>query len=444
MRSFSIFRRRSILTAALLALFIASGMTLGLTSDLAFGASGDRDTPSEETETSNEVSGAVTDTDEFENDMVVAQAGSSKSGAELLPGGDTRPARLEASTSSWNTDWYLRTIELYELLHGGPPRDGIPSIDQPHFVDAAEADAWLEGNEPVIALIRGSDARAYPLQILIWHEIVNDVVNGEPLLITFCPLCNSSIVFDRRVGSEVYEFGTSGLLRNSDLVMYDRSTESLWQQLTGDGIVGRHAGDRLAFIPSSIVSFDEFRNAYPDGRILSKQTGYARSYGSNPYVGYDNVGQSPFLFSGEIDGRLTAMERVVAVTLSADSRELNVAYPYSILDKERVINDVQSGIQIVVFHQSGTSSALDTLDIAEGRDVGATGVFRTEIDGKQLEFTVRGDEITDRNTGSSWDIFGRAVEGPLKGSQLEPVVHGDHFWFAWAAFKPDTIVYSKE
>ena len=225
--------------------------------------------------------------------------------------------------------------------------------------------------------------------------------------------------------------------------MYDRSTESLWQQLTGGGIVGKHAGDRLTFLSSSIVSFDEFSKAYPDGKILSRDTGHLRSYGSNPYVGYDRIGQSPFLFSGEIDDRLTAMERVVAVTLSLGSRELNVAYPYSILTRERVINDVQSGKHLVVFHEPGTSSALDTRAIADGRDIGATGVFKPEVHGERLSFTVESGGITDENTGSRWDIFGRAVEGPLKGAQLEAVIHGDHFWFAWAAFKPGTVVYSE-
>jgi hypothetical protein len=223
--------------------------------------------------------------------------------------------------------------------------------------------------------------------------------------------------------------------------MYDRNTESLWQQLTGEGIVGTHAGNRLTLLPSSIVSFDEFQKAYPDGKILSRKTGHLRSYGSNPYVGYDAVGESPFLFSGEVDGRLSAMERVVAVSLSEGGREMNVAYPYSILESRGVVNDVQSGVHLVVFHKPGTSSALDTREISEGRDIGATGVFRPEIDGVRLTFTAMGDTITDENTGSRWDIFGRAVDGPLKGARLEPVVHGNHFWFAWAAFKPDTVVY---
>jgi hypothetical protein len=428
MRSFSIHRKRLVIPAALLIL------AAGIGTALAFAGSSEKHVSSDP---------AVSGADVSAPEAVIAQAGSNGSGHKLLPGGDTRSERLRASTISWNTDWSRRTIELYELLHGGPPRDGIPSIDDPSFVSPREAAPWLGDTEPVIALIRGDDARAYPLQILIWHEIVNDVIDGDPVLITFCPLCNSSIVFDRRVEGRVYEFGTSGLLRNSDLVMYDRSTESLWQQLTGDGIVGAHAGDRLTFIPSSIVSFDEFKTAYPDGVVLSKDTGHARNYGSNPYVGYDAVGQSPFLFTGEVDGRLTAMERVVAVTLSGSGREVDVAYPYSLLERERVIEDEHVGTHLVVFYESGTSSALDAREISNGRDVGATGVFNAEVDGELLSFTVTGGDITDTNTGSRWDIFGRSVDGSLKGTRLEPIVHGNHFWFAWAAFKPDTIVYGK-
>ena len=172
---------------------------------------------------------------------------------------DDRPAGLKNVTAGWNTNWNKHTIEYDDLLSGGPPRDGIPSIDEPHFVLVDEAAGWLADNEPVIALEIDGDARAYPLQILTWHEIVNDVVGGVPVAATFCPLCNSAITFDRRLGDEVLEFGTSGLLRNSDLVMYDWTTESLWQQLTGEAIVGDLAGEQLAFLPSAIVSAADFR-----------------------------------------------------------------------------------------------------------------------------------------------------------------------------------------
>jgi len=353
---------------------------------------------------------------------------------------DDRPARLQSVTADWNTNWNRHTIEYDELLSGGPPRDGIPSIDDPQFVPAEEAAGWLAGNEPVIALEIGGDARAYPLQILTWHEIVNDVVGEVPVIVTFCPLCNAAITFDRRLDGQVYEFGTSGLLRNSDLVMYDRTTESLWQQLTGEAIVGELAGQQLTFLPSSIVSFAEFRQAYPTGLVLSRETGYSRDYGRNPYAGYDTIGQSPFLFDGELDGRLPAMERVVTVALNG----VDVAYPLSVLSEVHVIDDTEGGVDLVVWHLPGASSALDASVIAEAADVGATGVFDPHLDGQRLSFIFEDDAIVDEETGSTWNVLGQAVDGPLAGKSLTPIIHGNHFWFAWAAFKPDTIVYRME
>jgi hypothetical protein len=353
---------------------------------------------------------------------------------------DDRPSRLRSATRSWNTDWSKRSIEYDELLSGGPPRDGIPSIDEPTFITPEDAAEWLADNEPVIALEIEGDARAYPLQILTWHEIVNDTIEEVPVLVTFCPLCNSAITFDRRLGGEVYEFGTSGLLRNSDLVMYDRTTESLWQQLTGEAIVGNLVGQRLTFLPSSLVSFADFRESYPEGIVLSRDTGFSRDYGRNPYAGYDTIGRSPFLFTGPEDGRLPAVERVVTVALES----VDVAYPLSILSEVGVIHDTQDGKDLVVFHTAGTSSALGAGVIAQGEDVGATGVFDPNLEGRLVTFAVDGGRIVDEQTGSTWNVLGQAIEGALAGSSLEPIVHGDHFWFAWAAFKPDTTVYQLE
>ena len=350
---------------------------------------------------------------------------------------DDLPSRLRFATSSWNTNWSLHSIDYNELLSGGPPRDGIPSIDDPKFIEPEEAAEWLAENEPVIALEIGGEARAYPLQILTWHEIVNDVVADVPVAVTFCPLCNSAITFDRRLDGEVYEFGTSGLLRNSDLVMYDRTTESLWQQLTGEAIVGDLTGRQLDFLPSSLVSFADFRAGHPEGIVLSRDTGYTRSYGYNPYGGYDTIGESPFLFLGEEDSRLAAMERVVTVALDG----VDVAYPLSVLSELGVINDRQSGGDLVVFWAAGTSSALGNSVIAQGADVGATGVFDPNLEGQMLTFRWEDGLILDEQTGSTWNVLGQAIDGPLAGSSLAPIVHGDHFWFAWAAFKPETIIY---
>lgn len=335
------------------------------------------------------------------------------------------------------TDFSRRTVDLAEVESGGPPKDGIPAIDRPRFETVREADRWLTRQEPVALVVRSDDARAYPLQILIWHEIVNDLVGGQPVTMTFCPLCNTTIAFDRRLAGRVLDFGTTGKLRFSDLVMYDRQTETWWQQATGEAIVGDLTGRRLTFLPSQIVSWETYRQAYPRGRVLSRNTGYVRAYGSNPYTGYDNVNSTPFLYRGPTDNRLPAMERVVAVSLNGE----DVAYPFSVLQKARVVHDVVGRVPIVVFYVEGTRSALDASDIARGRDVGATGTFSPLLEGRRLTFRPADAGFRDRETGTSWNVLGRATAGPLRGRQLKPVISGNHFWFAWSVFKPETRIY---
>jgi len=359
---------------------------------------------------------------------------------------DDRPEQLKSMTSHWNTDWTRHTMPYLEILSGGPPRDGIQSIDNPKFETVDEAGIWLADNEPVIYLEIDGEARAYPLQILIWHEIVNDEYgSGEsatPVIVTFCPLCNSALVFDRRVGDEVYAFGTSGLLRHSDLIMYDRTTESLWQQFTGTAIVGEEVGLQLDMIPSSLIGFGDFKEARPDGIVLSQDTGFPRTYGRNPYVGYDVIGENPFLFQGEPDGRLPAVARVI--TLHMDDVDTDIAYPLEDLEQLGVINDDPAGVDVVLFHQAGTSSALNTAEIVNGMDVGATAVYDPNLDGEKLTFSSTNGTITDDQTGSEWNIIGEAISGELEGQSLMALNHADHFWFSWAAFRPDTIIWAAE
>lgn len=346
--------------------------------------------------------------------------------------------RLLFNPTGWKTDFTRHSVPLSEISSGGPPRDGIPPIDAPQFVSFAEADGWLKDREPVVVFVLGGEARAYPLQVLIWHEIVNDVVASTPVIITFCPLCNTAIAFDRRVpGYGALRFGTTGNLRHSDLVMWDDKTESWWQQITGEAIVGTLTGTRLKMLPASITSYAEFKAAYPRGVVLSRDTGYARPYGANPYVGYDDINDRPFLFRGQVDPRLRPMERVVTVELNGEA----VAYPFSLLEQRRLVADVVGGQPIVVFWTGGTASALDQGTIAQSRDVGSAAVFLPRAGGRPLTFQARGDEIYDRETGSRWSVLGRALEGPLAGEELQPVVHGNHFWFAWAVFKPHTRVF---
>ncbi|MGH2670977.1 MAG: DUF3179 domain-containing protein, partial [bacterium] len=299
-----------------------------------------------------------------------------------------------ADASEWKTNFKKHSVKLNEIISGGPPKDGIPAIDKPRFETVAAAGKWLKPLEPVIVFARGDDARAYPMQIMTWHEIVNDTVGGIPTVITFCPLCNTALVFDARLEGRVHDFGTTGKLRFSDLVMYDRQTESWWQQATGEAIVGDRTGKVLTFLPAQIISWETFRTAYPRGKVLSRSTGHVRAYGRNPYVGYDNVNSSPFLFTGPKDNRLRPMERVVTVSLGGE----DVAYPFSELEKVRVVHYVVGGRPIVVLFEKGTASALDRSDIAGGRDIGASGVFVPRAGGRSLTFLPAATGFTYRET----------------------------------------------
>ncbi len=345
-------------------------------------------------------------------------------------------ARL--TTGHWQTDFRLHTVPYDEFLSGGVGRDQIPPLDDPQFESIEAADSWLEDVQPVVALEINGQARAYPLAILTWHEIANDTLGGVPVCVTFCPLCNSAVAFDRRVDDETLTFGVSGNLRNSDLVMWDRQTESWWQQLTGEGIVGFYAGYQLELLAAQIVSWGDFKETFPTADVLSRKTGHSREYGRNPYGGYDRADQSPFLFRGELDDRLLPMERVAALELDGQP----LAFPFRTLEQERAVNYSANGRDIVVLFQPGTASALDQSRIADSRDVGSTGVFEAALDGQMLTFRAEGNGFVDGQTGSVWNVLGQAVSGPLAGKSLTSIVHGNHFLFAWAAFSPETEIYS--
>lgn len=339
----------------------------------------------------------------------------------------------------FETDFSRHTVPYGEILSGGPPKDGIPAIDHPRFVGVAEADAWLEPMEPVILFEANGDARAYPLQILTWHEIVNDTVGGVPVVLTFCPLCNTAIAFERTVAGQVLDFGTTGRLRFSNLIMYDRQTETWWQQATGEAIAGELAGTRLAFRPASIVAWDDFKAAHSQGQVLSRDTGFSRPYGRNPYEGYDDVNRPPFLYEGpETPGILPPVARVLTLEVNGEA----VAYPYDILSDVAVVNDSVGGVDVVVLWAPGTASALDAGTVAGGRDVGSAAAYTRVLDGQTLTFARDGERLVDRETGSEWNALGQATGGALAGKQLSPVVAVDHFWFSWAAFKPETRVYA--
>ncbi len=272
-----------------------------------------------------------------------------------------------ASPARWagewpDTDFSKSIVDFDEILSGGPPRDGIPSIDDPRFRAVAATDD-LSANEPVIGLEINGDARAYPLRILTWHEIVNDVVGGVPVAVTYCPLCNAAIVFDRRLDGRVLEFGTTGKLRRSDLVMYDRQTESWWQQFSGEAIVGALTGRSLTLLPARLESWERFKARHPGGRVLIPSDPDARPYGVNPYRGYDTAA-APFLYRGPLPDGIPPMMRVVVVGDQAWS-----------LDLLRREGPIRRG-DLSLNWEAGQASALDAELIRNGRDVGNVVVRR--------------------------------------------------------------------
>ncbi|WP_419910471.1 DUF3179 domain-containing protein [Hoeflea sp.] len=275
----------------------------------------------------------------------------------------------------WSTDFSKHSIEFREIMSGGPPKDGIPSIDSPSFVAVSDVEDLVD-REPVMGLEINGDARAYPLRILMWHEIVNDTVGDMPVTVTYCPLCNAALVFDRRINGEADTFGTTGKLRNSDLVMYDRRTESWWQQFTGEAIAGELTGSKLALVPSRLESWKNFRTRHPEGKVLVPNNPRMRNYGLNPYVGYDTRNQ-PFLYRGDLPKDLPAMARVVLVR---DGDE-PIAVTMLKVREEGPLN--RNGVTIA--WEEGQASALDTGDIADGREVGNITVQR---DGQDVPYDI--------------------------------------------------------
>ena len=360
--------------------------------------------------------------------------------------GVVTPSRPERLNETRGDDGALppgpATVDTDLIVPGGPPPDGIPAIDDPAFVDPGEV-GWLVVQEPVLSVEVRGEVRAYPVRILMWHEIVNDRIGGEPVTVTYCPLCNTGIAFRRPIiDGDLLDFGTSGRLFHSNLVMYDRQTGTYWSQATLEAIVGPLAGRRLEFIPAQLVSWGDWRAAHPGGRVLSQDTGFDRAYGQNPYQGYDSPGNDPFLFSGDPDPRLPATEHVLGV----DASGRQVAFPYTELagdavDGRSVAQTRLGGREVVVFWKRGTASALDQPKIAASRDVGSATAYDPRVGNRLLHFSAAPRGFVDDEMGSRWDLFGRAVAGPLRGSRLRALPAVDHLWFSWAAFFPQTEVY---
>ncbi len=292
-----------------------------------------------------------------------------------------------------NTDFTTFSIPLNEFISGGPSKDGIPSINRPLFRDLNKQD-W-SSREPVISIKVGSEARAYPVSILIWHEIVNDVIDGLPVAVTFCPLCNSGIVFVRRVGGKATLFGTTGMLRNSDMVMYDHLTQSWWQQFLGEAVLGSSTGAELKRVPARTEALGKFSARHPDGKVLVPNSPGERPYGRNPYPRYD-TGKRPFLYDGTYRGPVPALARVVVVGKQAWSLSL-----------VRKSGPIEEG-NLRIRYEEGQLSPLDAPVIAAGREIG--------------------NVIVERRVDGAW----------------VDEIHDIPFAFAFLAFVPDGVIHHLE
>jgi hypothetical protein len=310
-------------------------------------------------------------------------------------------------------------VPLGKIVSGGPPRDGIPSIDNPKFVPAEKA-TFMQDSDIVIGLQHNGITKAYPLKILVWHEIVNDDIVGLPVAVTYCPLCFTSMVFDRTIDGQVVEFGTSGKLYNSNLVMYDRLSESYWSQGMAKGIVGKYSGYELKRLPFDLAYWKEWEELYPNSLILSTDTGSTRPYGVDPYGDYYTSSQIYFPVEHR-DDRLGPKELVMGLEHNNNYK----AYKLDDIEKQRVINDsvVERKVMLLSLHPF-MSRAYD----------------RT-LEGKVLEFQLNDNKLIDKQTGSVWNFDGQAISGMLEGKQLTRIALDPSFWFSWGAFHPDTALF---
>jgi len=313
-----------------------------------------------------------------------------------------------------------------QIVSGGPPPDGIPSIDNPKFVTAAAASAFLSDSfddsfQWVIGINYNGDVRAYPLQILVWHEIVNDVVGGTPMAITYCPLCFSTAAYVRVINGTPVQFGTSGKLYNNNLVMYDRLTKSLWSQVWGEAIQGKLTGTKLQTVPIDVLTWSDWKKLYPNTLVLSRQTGFSRPYGHDPYGGYYTSNQILFPLS-HLDTKLPPKTVVYGLVLGNESK----AYPLDNITRP-IMMDSFAGKTFLLW-KAGFGVRF----------------FDSSVNGITLHFKDANGTAIDLETSSTWSYDGIAISGTLAGSRLTRYTTETGFWFAWAAFYPDTQIFAAQ
>jgi hypothetical protein len=326
-----------------------------------------------------------------------------------------------------------------QLISGGPGKDGIPALTNPEVVSAEEGDGFMQAEDLVLGVVLNGEARAYPHAILWWHEIVNDVLGGKPITVSFCPLTGSGLVYDPVVEEgQVFNFGVSGLLFDNNLVLFDRTTDSLWSQMRSQAICGTLQGRSPTLLPLAQMTWSAWKALHPETTVVSRNTGFSRNYNRYPYGDYDSVNNNELLFpQSVIDNRLPMKDTVLGVRNEGVAR----AYSMSLLeggDSSRIINDDVNGLPVVVAYDRssamllGFSRVLDDPTLAEEM----TLTFDLVDDGT-FPF-----KLEDRETGTLWSLTGTALEGTLAGAQLQPLADSyAAFWFAWASFNRDSEIY---
>jgi len=308
------------------------------------------------------------------------------------------------------------TVHPSEILAGGPAKDGIPSIDNPEFTSTTKADSWLNDDDLILGLDYNGIIKAYPHRIMNWHEIVNDFAGEKPVLVTYCPLCRTGISFDPTIEGKRVEFGTSGKLWKSNLVMYDRKTDTYWSQVGGKAIIGELAGMKLKQIPMDTATWKDWKELHPDTLVLSKKTGFFRNYDTDPYSSF---GKSPSVgFGVEFDDNRLFSKAIVYGVLIGDEAK---AYSEEKIKEVELLNEEFAGAKLLV--------VLDP-------KLNVPKIFNREINGDVLEFSLEAGKLVD-NKNREWTFNGES-----EGLQLERIDTFSVFWFSWLATYPETDLFS--
>ena len=320
------------------------------------------------------------------------------------------------------TDGVKHLIPLDRIKGGGPPKDGIPSIDNPKFAEIQDS-RFMSDSDTVIGLEINGEAKAYPIFILVWHEIVNDKVGNTPVSVTYCPLCYTNQVFERIIDGQEVEFGTSGKLYNSNLLMYDRYTESYWSQALGMAVKGELSGYQLNLVPFDVITWGDWKKLHPDTLVLTTDTGHIRSYATDPYGNYYTEPRIMFPVEHS-DDRLFPKEIIIGFNQDG----IYKAYKQNDIESNVVINDLIGETPVILVSLFSENSR----------------AFERIVNDVQLDFVFDDGKILDVQTNSEWNYDGLAISGESKGLQLERLPIEPGFWFEWVAFHPETIVFGDQ